>query len=673
MRHNKHIFITILLLYFCSEKNIFAQDSNKQRDNVIAQMNYCVNSLTNLVHNKSITSLQHESDQLINNLTMEQLVGLNDIKDFRIDLMNAVSRFQITEEEKALIKRIQSIKRQNLIWSSVSNALEPTMIIMGKGKEIQTAFLSLLTVARSAVEYKSNKNEQSFEELNAMWELRKEDLKIIHELRRSAQSIVFNLYNKYNLSESDRLTEATANLLNDYISDPNVERRVRLLKDHYNDYKQFTPYYYYLGMAYIDLGKYELAKPYLDIYLERYSKAPILRYDEMSGCIALSKLTFEQNLSKTEKINLINQALTNLPNNSAAALQCAMIYLNSMNEPKKALDIIRAGLDDPHATNKELLFLSVVKLWKTILKYPSIKKSIKYSINNTKSISLNTYLLYLTKSNENTWWQIMDLFSFNDISYRPLSKLKIMGDREINPEFHIHFSKKYNINLKGWKFYIENHEQKKIIIQELQYNFRNSVSLEDIEDVSCFNENKNLKYLFMDVITPSKLYLIKSGLDYRKIKSEDFPRMSEFILSSDDIDDIINFCKDNLPNDDYTELEFSELDGNKKEIDKKDYILEFKGTNLVYTPHYSNEQKGSFLRIVTPNNLNLVYFLDSDKDKLQPYYYKQGQKISFANDKIMKMYTSQDKPTEKSTLDKTVDLVKEKSKETVNRIKSIWD
>lgn len=55
-------------------------------ENVVAQMNYCINSLTNIVHNKSMSVLEHESDQLINNLTMQQIIGLPEIRDFRIDL-----------------------------------------------------------------------------------------------------------------------------------------------------------------------------------------------------------------------------------------------------------------------------------------------------------------------------------------------------------------------------------------------------------------------------------------------------------------------------------------------------------------------------------------------------------------------------------------------------------
>ena len=214
----KYIYALIALSLSCTQ--VWGQSNSMTNDeNVVAQMNYCINSLTNIVHNKSMSVLEHESDQLINNLTMQQIIGLPEIRDFRIDLMDAVSKFEITEEERNLMRRIQSIKRDNMKWAAISNALSPTMLLTGKGGfGPQLAFLSLLSAARSVVEYKTMQGEQNIEELQAMWELRKEDMQTINELRKSAQGIVFDLYNKYHLNESDRLTEATANIFNDRVS-----------------------------------------------------------------------------------------------------------------------------------------------------------------------------------------------------------------------------------------------------------------------------------------------------------------------------------------------------------------------------------------------------------------------------------------------------------------------
>lgn len=96
----------------CTFGTGFAQRTTSE--NVVAQMNYCIYSLTNIIDNKSMTVLEHETDQLTSNLTVENIIGLYEINDFRQDLLDALGRFQITEEERSLMRRIQSIQRDNM-------------------------------------------------------------------------------------------------------------------------------------------------------------------------------------------------------------------------------------------------------------------------------------------------------------------------------------------------------------------------------------------------------------------------------------------------------------------------------------------------------------------------------------------------------------------------------
>lgn len=96
--------------------------------------------------------LEHETDQLVNNLTMEQMIGLYEIADFRSELLDATSKLNITEEERMLLKRITSIRKDNLKWNALSNALNPTMLLTGGGgNAYQLAFQLLLATARTAI------------------------------------------------------------------------------------------------------------------------------------------------------------------------------------------------------------------------------------------------------------------------------------------------------------------------------------------------------------------------------------------------------------------------------------------------------------------------------------------------------------------------------------------
>lgn len=638
----KAVALTLAIIF----SNASYASAQSEKDMVIAQMNYCITTLTNIVHNKSMTVLEHESDQLLNNLTMEQIIGLYEINDFRIELLDAVSRFEITEEERALLRRLQSIKRDNMKWAAISNALNPTMLLTGNagpGMGYQLAFQTLLTTARSAVEYKTMQGEQNIEELRAMWDLRKEDLNTINDVRKTALSIVFSLYNKYHLSENDRLTEATANLFSNYISDPDAAKRVRLLEDHRKTYEQIAEYYYHLGMGYVDLGQYDKAKPNFVAYLNMYKKAPILRYDEKRGCIALTRLSYEKNLSNKEKEQLINIALQNLPSNSAAVLQCAMVYLYELKDEKKGFDLIRMGIDDPNASDHNLLFMAAAKLLPMMAKYPVLNMNIQASFSKNSGINFDSYITFLINAKENAWENISKIISFNDVSYRKWYHLWI--GTHLNDELHIILPERISYNVGDISIYIENHKAKKVTIQQLRTAFTEGVTLDEIEDIDCFKANKDLKYLYFETLIPDKVFMLKKNIDYEKIRKEEWPRMSEFSFSDDNddindnteeikenIEEIIDFCKSHAPKSYDTNLECEEW-GN-------DYInkgesngakIKFSGDSLRYRPYHSTKQEGYYLRIVFANGINLMYKYDSDDKDLKPYLYSVSGRTVFAN------------------------------------------
>lgn len=121
----KAVALTLAII-FSNVSYTFAQSD---KDMVIAQMNYCINSLTNIINNKSIIVLDHETDQLINNLTMEHVSNLYEIADFRGSLLETVGNLQITEEERNILRRVNDMKEDGMLWQSLSNALDPTLLL----------------------------------------------------------------------------------------------------------------------------------------------------------------------------------------------------------------------------------------------------------------------------------------------------------------------------------------------------------------------------------------------------------------------------------------------------------------------------------------------------------------------------------------------------------------
>ena len=630
MKNIIKIFVTIAVCVYTSLFTCFSQSYNAgNNENVIAQMNYCINSLTKIINNQSMIVLEHESDQILNNLTMEHISGLSDIRDFRIELLDVISNFQITEEERRLLRRVQSIQRDNMKWTAISNALNPTMLLtgMGPGMGYQLAFQTLITAARATVEYKSMQGEQNIEELRAMWDLRKEDLKKINDSRKEALRLVYNLYTKYNLNEYDRLTESTAEQFNEFISEQDAAKRIRLLEQNKDIYEKMADYYYHLGMAYIDVGDYNKAKLNFIVYEHIYNKVPLLRYDEKSGCIALTRLTYEKNLSDDEKKQLIEVVLRNLPNNSAAFLQCAMVYLYELKDSECALKLIRRGIDDPKATDRQLLYMAAANLLPAINDL-RLKHDISELFGNHDKYSLDAYVTFLMNTKENAWEDISKLIRFENIYYRKWYTLWI--SKSFNDELRIIFPPNIVYNADDVSLYVEKHSKNRIDIRQLKVQLEYGVLIDEINDIDCFKENQNLKFLFFDVLIPDKVFLLKEDLNYEQIKKSELPRMTEFQLSSDDIDDIINFCKKHAPKTRETVLscEYSE---NELEIcnDSDGLVTTFIGDSLKYTPIHTESQEGLYLKIILANNNQLMYYYMDYK--LIPYYYKGGDNIIYNN------------------------------------------
>lgn len=636
MRNRINVIVTLVTCLYASLGICISQTYNtSNNENVIAQMNYCINSLTKIINNKSMIVLEHESDQILNNLTMEHISGLHDIRDFRIELLDAISNFQITEEERKLLRRVQSIQRDNMKWTAISNALNPTMLLTGNagpGIGYQLAFQALITAARSTVEYKSMKGEQNIEELRAMWDLRKEDLKKINDSRKEALRLVYNLYTKYNLNEYDRLTESTAEQFSDFISEEDAAKRIRLLELNKNLYGKMADYYYHLGMAYVDAGDYENARTNFIVYENIYNEVPLLRYDEKSGCIALTRLIYEKELLDDDKRQLVNVALSNLPNNSAAILQCAMIYLYDLKDADYALKLIRRGIDDPKSTDKQLLYMAAANLLPTI-KSAKLKDEISELFSKQDKFSLDSYVTFIMNTERNAWEKISRLIKIENVCYRKWYTLWI--NKTFNDELRIVLPANIIYNINDISIYVENHSKNKVEIRQLETQFEYGISIEDINDIDCFKENQNLKFLFFDVLVPDKVFLLKENLNYEQIKKSELPRMTEFQLSVDDIEDIIDFCKANTPKTRETVL-CCEYSSNEEKNYNNGNGLEvtFRGDSLRYTPIQTGGQDGLFLKIVLANNNQLMY---QYKDcKLVPYYYKEIDKIVFDASNVAK-------------------------------------
>ena len=631
--------LALIIIAALITTNSYSQnDTITNRDNVVIQMNYCINSMTNIIHNKSMDVLIHESDQLINNLTIDQIVGLREIKEFRLTLLDKVSKLLITEEERALTRRIQSIKRDNMKWSALSNALNPTMLMTGGGNlGPQLAFQVLLTAARTAVEYRVMQGEQEIEDLQAMWALRKNDLQDIKDVRIEALKILYTLFSKYQLNENERMTEETSVRFHEYIGISDAARRIRVFEKSRPTYRMLPEYYYHLGMAYLDNGNYEKAKLNFLTYMDMYCKNPILRYDERSGCIALARLTYEKELSVEHKEELINVVLKNLPSNSAALLQCALIYITQMSQVSMGVKLLQSGIDDPRATDTDILLMALANLIPNIPKSSTILNEVSDIFAHSPTLSFDSYLTYISYTKKYAWTEYDKVIKFSDVTQRIWRTLWLAS--EFTNSMKITLPEKITYNFNGTRFYSEFYSEEGLTISQLNPNLVGAISEKQINDIDCFKYNKNAKFLFVESIRPGS-YFLKRNIDISSVKQGIYPGMSEFNITTDsDWDEIANFCKKYQPKDANTCLSFSEYDGDYvQQPTNSNVSIKFKGEKLAYSPHYSPLMKGHYIRIVIDNGIQILYHFNEDSGTMERFMYYCSKMYHFVNIKAKNQY-----------------------------------
>ena len=520
---------------------------------------------------------------------MKELVGLDEVARFRISLLQNINSLQITNEERELLKRIQFKNRKLKKWDAISNALNGVLFILPgnsgsvstKAVAIQTASLALFTAARTAIEYKRTGIQSDIEEMRQMWELRKSDLNTFTAQRKSALELVISLFQKYNLDEKDRLTEESCKRFNEIITTNDPHTRIRRLNDEKNSYSKMMDFYYHLGMAYIDVNDYKTAKPLFLKYLQMYKNAPIFRYDEKSGCIALAMLSFDKELSNSKREELIKSALENLPNNGAALVQCAIHRMAQQNRINDAYNLLRMGIDRTSISDKDLIIDTTITLLENIKKYPSVYKDICTAIEGCNDISLTSYVSYLISSNQLT--RLSELFIFLDRKPEENFSLKkylnqftklnhymqmvpligkyffwdeiyesIYESIRSADDLYIYISNKYRYELSDFEIYQENQDKNTMKIIKNIHTDIDAFTHEDIMNELDFLENyEELFWSLFTKIGPDN-YRVKPTINISKIKNNDFssfhPRINNLFeykkIPSGDIEDLVDFLEE---------------------------------------------------------------------------------------------------------------------------------
>ena len=543
-----------------SDSSVYRVKATVSLANIIEQMNYCYMALTNIINSKSMLQYESELDQLINNLAVENIADIDEIAEFREDLMSVTSDLAINEEERKVLRRLNTIRRDNVKYQAISNALSiPMLLVPGAGGSAasapQLAFYTLLSAARSAVDYTVQGNQLQAEEIQSFWELRKRDLESFKNLRLEAFRLLVQLYKKYNLKESDRLTERTALLFSNIIQEGDASKRLRLLldnKDNKQTYASFIDWDYYVGMAYLDIKQNAEACRYLHSYIDRRQATPLFRIDSKLGISALTLLTYDAGLSTGAKMEMLTLAKNNLPENGASLNQIALLY-RLLGQSEEGFDLLRRGLDNERTTDKDLLVWTIVQGISVARPDAVSLKTIDRAVKSTSDISLNSYLSYLAASNIGGLpKELSTLISFDKFASRHfwgngyvwLAGPKLDYDNillNINSNRHL-------LDVSDLEVYRMRVGGGSVKIREMASQYEGAVTREELEDEFDFFKSypKAIPVLFHP-LQDDACYVVRRNIDFNTLTpgSSLHDKLSVYgELSEDELQDIKEYCED---------------------------------------------------------------------------------------------------------------------------------
>ena len=170
-------------------------------------------------------------------------------------------------------------------------------------------------------------------------------------------------------------------------------------------------------------------------------------------------------------------------------------------------------------------------------------------------MSLNSIIAYAIKdNNQNSFWNsYANLLNVQEYFRHPWYGLWIWGAPILKSNFFFKVDNKYRFNISDIKVYREHYDGKILVIKQNQQFYKDGLHIDDImNDVDCFKANPNLMYLFLSPLIEGEVYKIKDNLDYGMIKSGEFRGLSEYILTEDDLEDIVAYCKDKYVENDNT-------------------------------------------------------------------------------------------------------------------------
>ena len=208
-------------------------------------LNLCTVSVSQIIDYNDINVLEQEYNTILNNLNLEQIPKDEALLDVLKQILDVITFFRISEEDKKFIDLEYQQRMKNAVWSAIPNV----SMIFATSNPIAMGVTLATQVGIGYMNYRRNRAEYQLGRDKAEWQLKRAAMEQLNGLRKELFETSWRLATEYDFPDEYRLSDNQIHKYNTILDESNPLKRFNKLDAIRADFSAYPPYWYQLGSA----------------------------------------------------------------------------------------------------------------------------------------------------------------------------------------------------------------------------------------------------------------------------------------------------------------------------------------------------------------------------------------------------------------------------------------
>ncbi len=322
-------------------------------------LNMAIVSINRIITTQDRIVLEQEYQNIINNLSLENIESDHDMTALYRDMMSVISRKRLHDEDAEFLQGRYDRMEEKFMKDTLGS-------IKPSGSNIFSFVVSLAVKSMSSYfSYKYSKSEIA-EGLNGeRWKLTKEDITDCNQLQERLLNSSWNLLRQYKLPDNYRLVQRSLDDFYKAVSETEQKRKLRMLRALEKDFRVYPPYWYYRARTAQALNDDQEAHSCFEKFNETWR--PVLRHDPYkveAVKFRIAELVRNGDLSDDERreaLSLLEVMTANTPREDWADNLFAGFVYFLLGEKNRGIEIVETNVDFGYGVDASKAMLAQMK------------------------------------------------------------------------------------------------------------------------------------------------------------------------------------------------------------------------------------------------------------------------------------------------------------------------